>query len=93
MFYLGLEFNFTKLGRIWSLSLFGSSLLLAITLLFSCTILPQFLHASMAESFVIGSSVFLSSTAVVVHFLKPGESETNYGRSIMVFKQLLIIEI
>lgn len=47
------------------------------------SVLPIFLHASSSESLVIGASISLSSTAVVLHFLKPGENETNYGRNIM----------
>ncbi|KAJ3344642.1 Transmembrane and coiled-coil domains-containing protein 3 [Kappamyces sp. JEL0680] len=83
MFFLGLEFNFSKIGRVWSVSLLGSFCLLFLTLAMSTTLLPAALHTTISESIVVGSSVFLSSTAVVAHFLDPTEAETGYGRNIM----------
>lgn len=83
MFFLGLEFNFVKIVKVWSISLFGSLVLLALTLAVATTLLPSFFHATLAESIIIGSSIFLSSTAVVGHFMTRTQTETSYGRNIM----------
>lgn len=83
MFFLGLEFNLGKIKRVWSISILGSFLILGLILVASTSVLPKILHATFQESLVIGSSVFLSSTAVVLHFMKKGEAESDYGRNIM----------
>jgi Kef-type K+ transport system membrane component KefB len=82
MFYLGLEFSPSKIQRVWNISLLGSFLLLLLTLGVCVTVGGQF-GAQIQESIVIGSCLFLSSTAVVVHLLQSKELETGYGRSIM----------
>lgn len=61
----------------------GSLLILGLILAVSTTVLPAVLKCTFPESIVIGSSVFLSSTAVVVHLMKHKEAETDYGRNIM----------
>ncbi|KAI8901742.1 Sodium/hydrogen exchanger family-domain-containing protein [Globomyces pollinis-pini] len=82
MFFLGLEFNLTKIKRVWSISLFGTSIIFSITIALCIFIGIQF-NASTSEVIVIAESIFLSSTAVVIHCLKPIELEYPYGRTIM----------
>jgi Kef-type K+ transport system membrane component KefB len=82
MFFLGLEFSIQKVKRVWGIAFFGSFLLLITTL--GVTIgIGTFFNATIPESMVIGSCLFLSSTAVVVHLLNAKELELGYGRSIM----------
>ncbi|KAI8924985.1 Sodium/hydrogen exchanger family-domain-containing protein [Entophlyctis helioformis] len=82
MFFLGLEFSVAKIKKVWTVSVAGSAILLLITTLIVIAIGVR-LGASVAESFVVGSSLFLSSTAVVLNFLKHNEAESFYGRTIM----------
>ncbi|KAJ1330646.1 hypothetical protein BSLG_009098 [Batrachochytrium salamandrivorans] len=82
MFFLGLEFNVTKIRKVWSVSVGGSAVLLFVTVL--CVVLIGYKFESrLGESLIVGASLFLSSTAVVLNFLKTGEAETQYGRTII----------
>ncbi|KAJ3293663.1 Transmembrane and coiled-coil domains-containing protein 3 [Borealophlyctis nickersoniae] len=81
-FHLGLEFNYSKIRKVWKVSLLGGTLILIITVC-SFVVVGMYLQAGMKEAIVIGASVFLSSTAVVLKFLGPHDAETSYGRPIM----------
>ena len=83
MFFLGLEFNPDKIRKVWNVSIFGSILMLGAMLLVVTGLGVYVLNAKYAECFIVGSCLFLSSTAVILHVFKPGESETVYGRSIL----------
>ncbi|KAJ3064338.1 Transmembrane and coiled-coil domains-containing protein 3, partial [Quaeritorhiza haematococci] len=83
MFFLGLEFNYTKIRKVWTVSLFGSIALLCITVV-TAIMLGLALQLPVTESTVIGSSIFLSSTAVVIKsFASLEESESTHGRAIL----------
>ena len=82
MFFLGLEFNVEKIKRVWSIALAGTMLLIVGTI--SCCVwIGRVFQGTIQESIMIGASVFLSSTAVVLHLIKPSELETVYGRNII----------
>lgn len=84
MFVLGLEFNYSKISKVWRISLLGSLALLAVTVLIIFLLGQYFFDAdSVKESLIIGFTVFLSSTAVVLKCLEPDEMDTLYGRSII----------
>ncbi|KAI8903539.1 Sodium/hydrogen exchanger family-domain-containing protein [Gorgonomyces haynaldii] len=82
MFFLGLEFNLTKLYKVLGVSFFGSLVLLIITI-GSFILLGQQYNRSFQEMTAIGSCIFLSSTAVVLHFLNPQDIEKSFGRTIV----------
>lgn len=82
LFVLGVEFNFAKLRKIWRVALFGSLALLVATCACFITI-GRLLGSRFNEAMVVGASVFLSSTAVVIKFLSSEEYETAYGRPIL----------
>jgi Kef-type K+ transport system membrane component KefB len=82
MFFLGLEFNLDKLKRVLAIALFGSLLCLVFTVAI-CVGIGMWFEAKVPESIVVGASIFLSSTAVVLNLLKPQELDLSYGRSIM----------
>ncbi|OAJ36044.1 hypothetical protein BDEG_20263 [Batrachochytrium dendrobatidis JEL423] len=82
MIFLGLEFNITKIKKVWTVSIGGSALLLFLTELCVVFIGNKF-GSRPSESLVVGASLFLSSTVVVLNFMKAGEVETQYGRNIL----------
>lgn len=82
MFFLGLEFNLSKIRRVWSVSLLGSLILLILTL-GCCYIVALSFHGPVTEALVIGECIFLSSTAIVLYSLDSDDIETVYGRNIM----------
>jgi Kef-type K+ transport system membrane component KefB len=82
MFFLGLEFNIDKIKRVFSQSIFGSAILLIVTVSVISIIGNQF-DAELSESLALGACVFLSSTAVILHLLSPMELERDYGQNIL----------
>eukprot|EP00842_Homolaphlyctis_polyrhiza_P004773 jgi/Hompol1/5297/HPOL_000936-RA len=82
MFFLGLEFNISKIKKVWSVSIFGSMLLMTFTVL-AVVAAGLRLGFKSTEAIMVGACLFLSSTAVVLNFMKAGEMETLYGRTIM----------
>lgn len=82
MFFLGLEFNLTKLKKVIGVSLVGSAVLFSLTVGFFLMV-GNIYGRPWAESITIGASVFLSSTVVVLNFLEVDEMDLTYGRSIM----------
>jgi Kef-type K+ transport system membrane component KefB len=92
MFFLGLEFNLEKIKKVINVSLFGTLLLFSLTV--GVAILLGTNHGMALQSCIaVGSSIFLSSTVVCIHFLKQEELETEYGRTIigiLVLQDLLL---
>nr|KAJ3420987.1 Transmembrane and coiled-coil domains-containing protein 3 [Polyrhizophydium stewartii] len=82
MFFLGLEFNFSRIKRVWSASIIGSAVPFMLITVGAIMVGNQ-LGSKPAESLVVGASLSLSSTVVVLSFLKTNESETVYGRTIV----------
>jgi len=82
LFVLGLEFNYAKIKKVWQVSFVGTLLLFVITVT-SFLAAGHFLQTKGSDAFVVGSSVFLSSTAVVLKCLTQEEFETTYGRPIL----------
>ncbi|KAJ1561471.1 Transmembrane and coiled-coil domains-containing protein 3, partial [Nowakowskiella sp. JEL0078] len=83
MFFLGLEFSYKKIQKVWSISLIGSAILLSLTILiFSCIAFAM--NISVKEAYVVSSAVFLSSTAIVAKSVaSPQESESVVGRAMI----------
>lgn len=82
MFHLGLEFNLSKIRKMFVVSILGSTLLLLVTIGASY-FAGSYYNRTPAECFTVGSCLFLSSTVVVLHFLRPSEVDLGYGRIIM----------
>jgi hypothetical protein len=82
LFVLGLEFNYSKIKKVWQVSFVGTLLLFVFTVT-SFLAAGHFLKTKGSDVFVVGSSVFLSSTAVVLKCLTQEEFETTYGRPIL----------
>jgi Kef-type K+ transport system membrane component KefB len=89
MFFLGLEFNMSKIKKVLGVSVlrfnavnFSCTILLSMTVGFFCLMGRQY-DRSYAECITIGASVFMSSTVVVLNFLDVEEMEFSYGRSIL----------
>ncbi|KAJ3225764.1 Transmembrane and coiled-coil domains-containing protein 3 [Clydaea vesicula] len=92
MFFLGLEFNFSKILKVWKISLFGSFLIYFFIMVVVYYIGCYFQNET-KEALVVGSSIFLSSTAVGLKCLGTEDSETVYGRSIigiLVFQDIVL---
>lgn len=82
MFHLGLEFDQGRLKKVWWISLAGSAVIFGGTVVGFVGV-GRMMGVGVMEGVVIGASVFLSSTAVVLHFLKSEEQDLSYGRQIM----------
>ncbi|KAJ3308539.1 Transmembrane and coiled-coil domains-containing protein 3 [Boothiomyces sp. JEL0838] len=82
MFFLGLEFNIQKLKKVWSVALVGSLLLLLFTITVTVLIGMYFKNGYL-PSIVIGECLFLSSTVIVLSFLKQNEMDRIYARNIV----------
>ncbi|KAJ3268725.1 Transmembrane and coiled-coil domains-containing protein 3 [Terramyces sp. JEL0728] len=82
MFFLGLEFNIQKLKKVWSISLVGSLILLLSTIALTVLIGMYFKNGYL-PSIIIGECLFLSSTVIVLSFLKQNEMDRVYARNIV----------
>ncbi|KAI8812855.1 Sodium/hydrogen exchanger family-domain-containing protein [Cladochytrium replicatum] len=82
MFFLGLEFNYSKIQKVWRIAFLGSLTLLVVSVTFF-VFTGYFVGASPKESAVVGACVFLSSTVVVVKAIGPEQAERAYGRAII----------
>ncbi|KAJ3129265.1 Transmembrane and coiled-coil domains-containing protein 3 [Nowakowskiella sp. JEL0407] len=83
MFFLGLEFSYAKIQKVWAVSFFGSSILLILTILAFFGLGWAF-HIPFKEAFVLASAIFLSSTAIVAKAISaPEDSESPVGRAMI----------
>ena len=82
MFNLGLEFNLDKLKKVWKSSILNSVLSLGLISAIFIGVGTLF-SSSTSEALVLSASVSLSSTTVFLKCLKPEESDSLAGRSIL----------
>ncbi len=97
MFTIGLEFSINHLKSMKKeLFLYGSLQMVIITTIFSL-ICIFFLHFDIAISIIIGSTISLSSTAIIIKMLEEkGDLQRQYGRKslgILLFQDIAVIPI
>ena len=84
-FHLGLDFGLgvvEKIREVWAVAVIGNITIHGIVATAS-VILGNFLSVDWRESIVVGSAIFLSSTALTMRSFRPDEAESNYGRPIV----------
>lgn len=79
MFTLGLEFSFTHLKRVFSVTVYGAIAQIVLSTVFGLLVLPL-LGVDFYQALFIAAAFSLSSTAVAVKILtERGETDTIYG--------------
>jgi Kef-type K+ transport system membrane component KefB len=92
MFCLGLEFNFSKIRKVWAVSMVSSLSLFGVTLV-SSLLLGSYLGSDPRQSIMVGACLSLSSTMIAISLLKDRETESSYGRpmlGILVMQDILL---
>lgn len=90
LFVLGLEFNMEKLRKNSATSIWGTTLLMVLTMVSLC-VLGWFLDTRMNEAVLIGACVALSSTAVVLKCLDNNERISHAGQ--VLFGVLVVQDV
>lgn len=96
MFTIGVELSIPALLRVRSVSVFGGSLIVAVTTAI-CYFLAPFFRWSPAESVIWGLTLGLSSTVVVLRLLaergEVGSAHGNISTGILLFQDVISIPI
>ncbi len=96
LFAIGLEFSTDQLRQLGKVPLLGGPLQVILTLIFGMAI-ARIVGLPLAESFVIGSMVALSSTASALRILiDRTELDTPYGRAslgILLFQDIAVVPL
>ena len=97
MFTIGLEISLAKMGSMKKEIFLNGTLQVAITSIAAFTVGHYLLNLDMTSALIVALAFSLSSTAVVLSYLKSSkEIQTNYGQNatgILIFQDIAVIPI